>query len=51
MVDEEFPKKQIGLAEKPTRPIDSSTTEERGAPVARLQSRILPAATFQITKI
>ena len=37
--------------QKPTRPVESSTTEERGAPVARLQSRILPAATFQITKI
>jgi len=50
MVEEEFSRKQKGLAGTPTRPVDFSTTEERGAPVARLQSRILPAATLQITK-
>jgi hypothetical protein len=51
MVDEDFAGEQKGLAREPTRPVESSTIEERGAPVARLQSRILPAATGQITKI
>jgi hypothetical protein len=44
-----YRKKKASLA-KPMRPVESSTIEERSAPVARLQSRILPAATDQITK-